>query len=305
MALSPMMQHYIETKEQYSDCILFYRLGDFYEMFFEDAITVSRELELTLTGKDCGLKERAPMCGIPYHALNNYLPRLVEKGYKVAICEQLTDPKDSKGLVLRDVVRTVTPGTLIDEGFLQEDRNNFIAGLCLDNGAVGVAWSDISTGECNYTYFEGQTHAALNDLLSRIEPKEIICNEAMAVESINLSVVRFCKVCPFTLYNESAFDLQNAGVVASEKLPKEVFEKMFTEDIDVEKFVEDNGLRTVNDESALRETVEQVIADNPQSVADYQAGKTKAIGFLVGQTMKAMRGKADPGLVNKILRELL
>lgn len=226
MALSPMMQHYIETKEQYSDCILFYRLGDFYEMFFEDAITVSRELELTLTGKDCGLKERAPMCGIPYHALNNYLPRLVEKGYKVAICEQLTDPKDSKGLVLRDVVRTVTPGTLIDEGFLQEDRNNFIAGLCLDNGAVGVAWSDISTGECNYTYFEGQTHAALNDLLSRIEPKEIICNEAMAVESINLSVVRFCKVCPFTLYNESAFDLQNAGAVASEKLPKEVFEKM-------------------------------------------------------------------------------
>lgn len=226
MALSPMMQHYIETKEQYPDCILFYRLGDFYEMFFEDAVTVSKELELTLTGKDCGLKERAPMCGIPYHALNNYLPRLVEKGYKVAICEQLTDPKSSKGLVLRDVVRTVTPGTLIDEGFLQEDKNNFIASLCMEDNSVGVAWSDISTGECNYTFCEGQTHSALNDLLSRIEPKEIICNEAMAVESINLSVVRFCKVCPFTLYNESEFDYQNASKVAMGKLPQQVFDKM-------------------------------------------------------------------------------
>lgn len=116
---TPMMQHYLDTKEQYKDCILFYRLGDFYEMFFEDAITASRELEITLTGKDCGQEERAPMCGVPFHAANMYIAKLIEKGYKVAICEQLEDPKKAKGIVKRDVIRVVTPGTLVEDNLLE------------------------------------------------------------------------------------------------------------------------------------------------------------------------------------------
>ena len=129
--LSPMMQQYAATKEKYSDCIVFFRLGDFYEMFFEDAILVSRELELTLTGKECGLEERAPMCGVPYHSVELYLKRLVDKGYKIAICEQMTDPALSKGLVERDVIRIVTPGTLIESSMLEDDSNNYICTLYL------------------------------------------------------------------------------------------------------------------------------------------------------------------------------
>lgn len=126
---SPMMQHYLQTKEEYKDCILFYRLGDFYEMFFDDAITASRELELTLTGKDCGQAERAPMCGIPYHAAETYIARLIEKGYKVAICEQLEDPKQAKGIVKRDVIRVVTPGTVMESNLLEEKKNNYIMSI--------------------------------------------------------------------------------------------------------------------------------------------------------------------------------
>lgn len=206
MALSPMMQQYLKTKEANKDCIVFYRLGDFYEMFYEDAITASKELDLTLTGRDCGLKEKAPMCGVPYHALNTYMAKLIEKGYKIAICEQKTNPKETKGIVDREVVRIVTPGTVIEESLLQEDKNNFIVSLCYEDGIVGAAWSDISTGEFNYAVFEGQVKVKLNDLLSRLEPREIICNQAMAVESENLSVVKYGKSCPFTMYFEESFD---------------------------------------------------------------------------------------------------
>lgn len=134
MALSPMMQHYVATKKEYPDCILFYRLGDFYEMFFEDAQTVSRELELTLTGKDCGLEERAPMCGVPYHAAEVYISRLIEKGYKVAICEQVEDPKKAKGMVKREVIRVVTPGTMLDGQNLDESKNNYLMSIVCPGG---------------------------------------------------------------------------------------------------------------------------------------------------------------------------
>lgn len=221
MALSPMMQQYLKTKEEYKDCLLFYRLGDFYEMFYEDAVTASRELDLTLTGKDCGLSERAPMCGVPFHAVNTYLARLIEKGYKVAICEQMTDPKETKGLVQRDVVRVVTPGTVIEETLLKEDKNNFIVSLCWDKDAVGIAWSDISTGEFNFALYDGQIYVKLNDILSRIDPKEIICNQAMAVESQNLSIVKYGKVCPFTMYFEEAYDFDYALKKISNQFSKE------------------------------------------------------------------------------------
>ena len=137
--LSPMMSQYMDTKKEYPDCILFYRLGDFYEMFFEDAVLVSKELELTLTGKDCGLKDRAPMCGVPYHSVDTYLQRLVEKGYKVAIAEQMEDARFAKGLVKREVVKIVTPGTLTSDNNLQEDKNHFLMSIVYNAGRFGIA----------------------------------------------------------------------------------------------------------------------------------------------------------------------
>ena len=144
---SPMMQKYLETKEEYKDCILFYRLGDFYEMFFDDAITASRELEITLTGRECGQEERAPMCGVPFHAVDMYIARLIAKGYKVAICEQLEDPKNTKGIVKRDVIRVVTPGTVIESNLLEEKKNNYIMSVFKSGIYYGVAVCDVSTGE--------------------------------------------------------------------------------------------------------------------------------------------------------------
>ncbi len=179
MALSPMMQHYLEMKEKYPDTIVFYRLGDFYEMFFDDAKTVSRELELTLTGRDCGLSERAPMCGVPYHAVDTYLARLIEKGYKVAICEQLTDPKESKGLVERDIIRVVTPGTVIEQSMLEEKRSNYILGVVTQKNRAGVAFCDVSTGEfCLYQIEDAKTRLA--DELARLSPSEIVTPDAVS-----------------------------------------------------------------------------------------------------------------------------
>lgn len=175
--VSPMMRHYLETKEKYKDAILFYRLGDFYEMFFEDAETVSRELELVLTGKDCGLDERAPMCGIPYHAAQSYLGRLVSKGYKVAVCEQLEDPAKAKGIVKRDVVKIYTPGTVTDDGMIPQKSNNYMASVFGLGGFYGFAYSDVTTGEIKYTSLTvGATLTHLKDEIAKITPKEMILN---------------------------------------------------------------------------------------------------------------------------------
>ena len=145
--MTPMMRQYLEMKDKYPGMILFFRLGDFYEMFFDDAKLVSRELELTLTGKSCGLEERAPMCGVPFHSAETYINRLIEKGYKVAICEQMEDPATAKGLVKRDVIRVVTPGTVIEQSMLDECRNNYILSVCMDGEHAGLAFADVSTGE--------------------------------------------------------------------------------------------------------------------------------------------------------------
>ena len=185
MALSPMMQEYLKTKEQYKDCILFYRLGDFYEMFFEDALTVTRELEITLTGKDCGLEERAPMCGVPYHASETYIKRLIEKGYKVAICEQVEDAKKAKGLVKREVIRVVTPGTTLDASSLEEGKNNYLMAVVSVENHFGCAIADISTGDCFLTEFDKQQK--LLDEIHRLVPAEIICNDAFLMSGIDLN----------------------------------------------------------------------------------------------------------------------
>ncbi len=179
MALTPMMQQYLDTKEQNPDAILFFRLGDFYEMFFDDAKTASRELELTLTGKDCGLSERAPMCGVPYHAVDTYVQKLIAKGYKVAICEQMEDPALAKGLVERAVTRIITPGTVIESNMLEEKRANYIAAVCLRKNQAGCAFCDVSTGEFNL-YQIPDARSSLSDELARINPSELIVNDVDA-----------------------------------------------------------------------------------------------------------------------------
>ena len=186
--LSPMMQKYMETKEEYPDCILFYRLGDFYEMFFEDAVTASKELELTLTGKNCGLEERAPMCGVPHHAVDTYLNRLVSKGYKVAICEQMEDPKTVKGLVKREVTRVVTPGTNLNVSALDEGKNNYIMCIVYLSDRYGIAIADVTTGDFYVT--EVDTDRKLIDEISKFAPSEIVCNEAFFVSGIDFEELR-------------------------------------------------------------------------------------------------------------------
>ena len=186
--LSPMMVHYLETKEQYKDCILFYRLGDFYEMFFDDAITVSRELELTLTGKECGLEERAPMCGVPHHAVEAYLNKLVQKGYKVAIAEQMEDPKLAKGLVKREVVRVVTPGTITSAQALDETKNNYLMGIVYLGEIFGLATADISTGDFFVTEVENERD--LFDEINKFSPSEVVCNEAFYMSGVDIDEIK-------------------------------------------------------------------------------------------------------------------
>lgn len=186
--LSPMMAQYMETKKQYQDCILFYRLGDFYEMFFDDALTASRELEITLTGKECGLEERAPMCGVPYHAVDSYLSRLVQKGYKVAIAEQMEDPKQAKGLVKREVIRVVTPGTITSSQALDETKNNYLMAIVYLGDKMGVSVADITTGDFLVT--EVGSERSLFDEINKFSPAEIIYNDAFAMSGISLDEMK-------------------------------------------------------------------------------------------------------------------
>ncbi|MCM1026154.1 MAG: DNA mismatch repair protein MutS [Roseburia sp.] len=202
--LTPMMQQYMETKKQYPDCILFYRLGDFYEMFFEDAHIVSRELELTLTGKACGLEERAPMCGVPYHAVEGYLTKLVNKGYKVAICEQMEDPKLAKGLVKRDVTRIVTPGTNLNVQALEESQNNFLMCIAYTPTKIGISAADVTTGD--YYLTEVEDLRKLNDELMKYAPSEIICNEAFLVSGFNVEEIRGRYRVPVNALEAHLFD---------------------------------------------------------------------------------------------------
>ncbi|MGI6701567.1 MAG: DNA mismatch repair protein MutS [Christensenellales bacterium] len=210
-SVSPMMKHYLMLKEQYSDCILLFRLGDFYEMFFDDAETASKALDITLTGRDCGLSERAPMCGVPYHSVDGYIAKLIDKGYRVAICEQLTEAGQGKGMVERDVVRIITPGTLMDETMLVENINNYIAAVFIGDSKTGVAWADISTGEFYINEFDNNySNKTLEDILSSIKPREIISDEAALMVSDGLPAVKNGEIPEFRAYYNWAFDYSNA-----------------------------------------------------------------------------------------------
>lgn len=216
---SDMMKHYDSVKAKYPDCILFYRLGDFYEMFFEDAIKVSGLLDLTLTGRDCGLEQRAPMCGIPFHAADEYIARLVELGEKVAICEQLSEPGKGRGLVERDVIRVVSSGTVTESALIDEARNNFICCVYATRNAVGVSWCDITTGQFYAKSFSGGENAFsdLCDHLVRISPAEIICNPQFRETANEFPVVKHKVVPVFNAYSERAFIMDNARKILLEQ----------------------------------------------------------------------------------------
>ncbi len=224
--LTPMMQQYVDTKEQYKDCILLYRLGDFYEMFFDDAITASKELEITLTGKDCGLKERAPMCGIPYHSIQNYLSKLIANGHKVAICEQMEDPALAKGLVKRDVIRVITPGTVIESNILEEKKNNYISSIYKVGIHYGLAYSDVSTGEfCTTEIVEGNNFAKLINELVRFTPAEIVVNPEMFASTSEINTIQE----KFKTYITTSTDeIENIDIHGFDKLEKKPFAKEAT-----------------------------------------------------------------------------
>ena len=177
--LSPMMKQYFEIKENNKDAILFFRLGDFYEMFFDDAKIASKELELTLTGRDCGQEERAPMCGVPYHSYESYVARLIKKGYKVAICEQMENPATAKGIVKRDIIRVITPGTVVENAMLEESSNNYIASIFVEGNSFGICFCDVTTGElkCTSTLNSKETDNRIIEEISRYKPSEILFND--------------------------------------------------------------------------------------------------------------------------------
>ncbi len=205
---TPMMQHYLSVKENYPDCILFYRLGDFYEMFFEDAICVSKELELTLTGKSCGAKERAPMCGVPFHAVDLYINKLVKSGYKIAICEQLEDPKLAKGIVKRGVIRVITPGTNIDNNSLDESKNNYLLSISYFGNSFGMTVCDISTGDFKMTEIESK-----DDFINEIyvfKPSEILCDKTFYLSGIDLKSIKEKLHCAITELKSDYFDKESS-----------------------------------------------------------------------------------------------
>lgn len=210
-SLTPMMQQYMQIKEQYQDAILFFRLGDFYEMFFEDAILASRELEITLTSRDCGMDERAPMCGVPYHAADGYIAKLIEKGYKVAICEQTQEAHEAKGLVERQVLRVITPGTVIEDSILDEKTNNYLLSLFRDDQVYGLSGVDVSTGEFFISEITtGNVNDKLMNELSRIHPSEILINESLQLDSDLLNAIKARYEAYITPYQEWAYQRANA-----------------------------------------------------------------------------------------------
>ena len=193
--LSPMMRQYLEIKEQNKGSLLFFRVGDFYELFFDDAVLASQELDIVLTGKDCGQEERAPMCGVPYHSCEGYIGRLIEKGYRVAICEQVEDPATAKGLVKRDIIRVVTPGTVLEDSMLDEARNNYLAALCFDKKGYGLCFVDVSTGDVSVTEISGSDAVQrVTAELGRFSPSEIITTNEL---------VKREEVCEFIKINSS------------------------------------------------------------------------------------------------------
>ena len=296
---SPMMQRYLETKEQYKDCILFYRLGDFYEMFFDDAITASRELELTLTGKDCGQEERAPMCGIPHHAAEIYVSRLIAKGYKVAICEQLEDPKTAKGIVKRGVIRIVTPGTIVDSNMLEERKNNFIMSIFKTGIFFGISVCDISTGEFYSAEIkDNQNFPLVLDEIARYMPSELVINSMMANCQEEMDKIKERFECYITKFNDKFFISDCSKI-------KEKFQ-LFDNNQNIIENIEDKTL-AVPSINALIEYIEQTqmtTLDHINKITIYNISKYMSLDISARRNLEItekMRDKSKKGTLLWVL----
>jgi len=234
---SPMMQHYLNLKEDYKDAIIFYRLGDFYEMFFDDAITASRELEITLTGRECGQEERAPMCGVPFHAAESYIAKLIAKGYKVAICEQLEDPKSTKGIVKRDVIRVVTPGTVIESNLLDENKNNYIMAIFKKGIHFGISVCDVSTGDFYSTQIrESNNFPLLLDEIARYTPAEIIVNRLFFDSKEEIAKIKDRFETYISVFSDEYFDENISNISSKYKILNEKGNELTLEQIEKNLF---------------------------------------------------------------------
>ena len=297
---SPMMQRYLETKEEYKDCILFYRLGDFYEMFFDDAITASRELELTLTGKDCGQEERAPMCGIPHHAAEIYVSKLISKGYKVAICEQLEDPKSTKGIVKRGVIRVVTPGTLVDSNMLEERKNNYIMSIYKTGIYFGISVCDISTGEFYSAEIKDSNNfPMLLDEIARYTPSEIVINSMMndSKEEIDKIKERFENIY-ITKFDDKYFESIDENI----KLRFTIIDSNAKKIEDLEKRV--LAISSINALVKYIEDTQKTTLDHINKITIYQLSRYMALDINARQNLEItekMRDKSKKGTLLWVL----
>ena len=297
---SPMMQRYLETKKEYQDCILFYRLGDFYEMFFDDAITASRELELTLTGKDCGQEERAPMCGVPHHAVEIYISRLIAKGYKVAICEQLEDPKKAKGIVKRGVIRVVTPGTLVDSNMLEERKNNFIMSIYKTGIYYGISICDISTGEFYSAEIkDNYNFPMLLDEIARYTPSELVVNSMMAdcQEEMDKIKERFDNIY-VTKFNDKFFTSELNNINLRFTLVDNNGRKL--EDISDKKL----AISSINALIEYIEETQKTSLDHINKITVYQISKYMALDINARRNLEItekMRDKSKKGTLLWVL----
>ena len=293
---SPMMQHYLEKKKEYNDCILFYRLGDFYEMFFEDALTTSRELELTLTSKACGQDEKAPMCGVPFHAADIYIARLIQKGYKVAICEQLEDPKTAKGIVKRDVIRVVTPGTVIESNLLEEKKNNFIMSIVKKGLYYGLAVCDVSTGDFFATQItETNNFEKLLDEIARFMPSEIIANKMMAESTKEVDKIKDrINVC-ISREDETKF---------SEEY--DVLDKLYTIKNETDKELKDNlfAVSAINGLNEYLSETQKTKLDHINTIVIYKTTKYMSLDVSARRNLELterMRDKSKKGTLIWVL----
>ena len=296
---SPMMQRYLETKEQYKDCILFYRLGDFYEMFFDDAITAARELEITLTGKDCGQEERAPMAGVPHHAAEMYISRLIAKGYKVAICEQLEDPKNAKGIVKRGVIRVVTPGTIVESNMLEERKNNYIMSIFKSGIYFGISVCDISTGEFYAAEIKDNNNfPQLLDEIARYSPSELVINSNLADCTEEMSKIRERFSTYITRFQDKFFD-------STPDMIKLRFNLVDTNQKPIENIEERNfAVASIN---ALIEYIEQTqmtSLDHINKITIYQISKYMSLDINARRNLEItekMRDKSKKGTLLWVL----
>ena len=300
--LSPMMQSYLKTKEQYKDCILLYRLGDFYEMFFDDAIVASRELEITLTGRACGLEERAPMCGVPHHAVEIYISRLISKGYKVAICEQLEDPKQAKGIVKRDVIRVVTPGTVIETNMLEEKKNNYIMSIVKKGMYYGIAVCDISTGDFYATQIKlpENNFERLLDEYARYSPAEIVVNPAMGSSEKEINILKDRLNTFVTIRDDSMFS-KNDDLLLKLYTIVDNFEKE-KESLDNEPFV----IEAVNGLLEYFTETQKVKLEHINKIKVYEVQKYMALDINARRSLEIterMRDKSKRGTLIWVLDE--